>query len=71
MFAIAIDGELIATLESKREVVEKLRDRQIQDKLFFDDVSVEIASFNLERKKWIPVCLDKFAGDVLQSVGDQ
>jgi hypothetical protein len=60
MYAIAIDGELFATLPNKAQVIEKLRAKELREKLA-EDVKLELASFDSERRKWIPLCLSEFA----------
>lgn len=60
MYAIAIDGEHIATLVNRAQVVEKLKDRQIRERLEEHQL-IELASFDFDRRKWIPICLNEFA----------
>jgi hypothetical protein len=60
MYAIAIDGNVLATVQSRAEVIEKLRDKAVRDEAFFNsDGKVEVASF-LKGRGWIPVCLELF-----------
>ena len=43
MYAIAVDGNVLATVQSKGEVVEKLKDKQIRDEAFFNaDGKIEV-----------------------------
>jgi hypothetical protein len=61
MFALAVDGNVLAVVESKAEVVEKLRDKAIRDNAYFNaDGRIEVASFR-PGEGWIPICVDKFA----------
>ena len=61
MYAIAVDGNVLATVKSKAEVIEKLEDKRIRDEAFFNaDGKIEVASFRAGRG-WIPVCLNEFA----------
>lgn len=53
MYAIAIDGELVATGLKAEQVLENLRVKGQGGK-------VEVASFDPEKRVWIPVCLEKF-----------
>lgn len=63
MYAIAIDGELFATLPSKLEVIEKLRAKELREKLA-EDVKLELASFDLGKRKWQALCLSEFVTNV-------
>lgn len=56
MFAIAVDGELVASQVGEQEVVKILRDTRKQG----EASRVEVASFSSEQREWIPVCLDRF-----------
>lgn len=49
MYALAIDGELVAANLKAEEVLRNLKDRE--------EGRIEVASF-LEGKGWIPVCLE-------------
>jgi hypothetical protein len=61
MYAIAVDGNVLATVQSKGEVVEKLKDKQIRDEAFFNaDGKIEVASFQ-RGKGWVLMCLRDFA----------
>ena len=50
MYAIAIDGELLASGLKAEQVLENLKHRE-------QDEKIEVASFR-EGEGWIPVCLD-------------
>jgi len=61
MYAIAVDGNVLAVVQSKPEVIEKLRDKQIRENAYFQaDGEVEVASF-LKGRGWVRVCLNEFA----------
>lgn len=55
MFAIAIDGELVASGLKASQVLETLRDSRQEE------AKIEVASFDPGMRKWVPVCLGKFA----------
>jgi hypothetical protein len=60
MFALAVDGNVLAVVESKAEVVEKLRDKAIRDNAFWNsDGRIEVASF-VPSRGWMPICLNEF-----------
>jgi hypothetical protein len=54
MYALAIDGELVAANLQAGEVLKNLKDSKQGER-------VEVASFDSRLRLWIPVCLDKFA----------
>lgn len=53
MYAIAIDGELVASSITASQVLANLKVKR-------DEGKVEVASFEVGRG-WVAVCLDKFA----------
>ena len=56
MFAVAIDGELKASHVGEGEVVKILRDTREQG----EASKIEVASFSLVERAWIPVCVERF-----------
>lgn len=52
MYAIAIDGELVASVLNSKQVLENLKVRE--------DGKIEVASFDPSLRLWVPVCLDRF-----------
>lgn len=56
MFAIAVDGELVASQVGEQEVVKILRDTRKQG----EANRIEVASFSLAQREWVPVCVERF-----------
>jgi hypothetical protein len=58
MFAVAVDGELVASRVSKEEVVKILK--VTRDMQHVGEVGrIEVASFE-PAEGWVPVCIERF-----------
>lgn len=55
MYAIVIDGELRANGIKAGEVLKVLKQNELGEGL-----TVQVASFSKELRRWIPVCLENF-----------
>lgn len=56
MFAIAIDGELIASRVGEQEVVKILKDTRKHG----EANRIEVASFSTVQRVWEPICVERF-----------
>lgn len=54
MYAVVIDGELVASNLKAEQVQKNLRVKG-------EDAKIEVASFDLDQRLWIPVCLEQFS----------
>lgn len=55
MYALAINGELVSAKLTAKEVQKNLKVREDGEE------KIEVASFDLNQRLWIPVCLEAFA----------